>query len=99
MAGGHWSVDAPPWDPGSRSPSVGMFVLGVDHSAIGPEFPERADEHLERLAGSGVRLPGSRRTEPAALPTGYLALRADVLIALRRRAGPTPTVSSEGGLS
>lgn len=99
MAGGRWSVDAPPWDSGSRSPSVGMFAVGIDHSAIGPEFPARAEEHLERLAGSGVRLPGSRRTEPSALPTGYLALRADVLIALRRRAGLTPTASSEGGLS
>jgi (2R)-3-sulfolactate dehydrogenase (NADP+) len=93
MAGGRWSVDAPPWDSGSRSPSVGMFVLGVDHSAIGPGFPARAEEHLQRLAGCGVRLPGSRRTEPSAVPTGYLALRADVLVALRGRAGPTTTNS------
>jgi Malate/L-lactate dehydrogenase/NAD(P)-binding Rossmann-like domain len=58
MAGGRWSVDAPPWDSGSRSPSLGMFVLAVDHSAVGRGFPARAEEHLERLAGSGVRLPG-----------------------------------------
>lgn len=71
-----------------------MFVLGVEHSAIGPGFPARAEGHPERLAGSGLRLPGSRRTEPPALPPGHLALRADVLVALRRRAGPTPTASS-----
>jgi (2R)-3-sulfolactate dehydrogenase (NADP+) len=94
MAGGRWSVDAPPWDSGSRSPSIGMFVLGIDHSAIGPGFPARAEEHLERLAGSGVRLPGSRPTEPPAVPAGYLALGADVLVALRRHADPTTTASS-----
>jgi (2R)-3-sulfolactate dehydrogenase (NADP+) len=29
MAGGSWSTDAPPWDSGSRPPSVGMFVLAL----------------------------------------------------------------------
>jgi (2R)-3-sulfolactate dehydrogenase (NADP+) len=29
MAGGNWSMDGPPWDSGARSPSVGMFVSGV----------------------------------------------------------------------
>ena len=94
MAGGHWSMDAPPWDSGSRPPSIGMFVLAVDHSAFGPAFPARADEHLERLAGSGVRLSGSRRTESPAVPDGYLPLRADVLVALRRRAGSATTAGS-----
>lgn len=59
IAGGRWAVDAPPWDSGSRSSSIGMFVLAVGHSALGPGFPARVDERLERLAGSGVRLPGS----------------------------------------
>ena len=38
MAGGNWSMDAPSWDSGSRSPSVGMFVLAVDtaQSATAP---------------------------------------------------------------
>lgn len=94
MAGGRWSVDAPPWDSGSRSPSIGMFVLAVDHSAVGRGFPTRAEEHLERRAGSCIRLPGSRRTEPPAVPSGCLALRAAVLADLRRRAGRTTTASS-----
>jgi (2R)-3-sulfolactate dehydrogenase (NADP+) len=82
MAGGNWSMDAPPWDSGSRSPSVGMFVLAVDHTAVGRGFPARADGHLDRLADSGVRLPGGRGTGPSE----HLTLRADVLAALRRRA-------------
>ncbi len=86
MAGGSWSMDAPPWDSGSRSPSVGMFVLAVDHSAVGRGFPARVEDHLERLAESGVRLPGGRPTGLPAVPAGTLALRADVAAALRRRA-------------
>ena len=89
MAGGRWAMDAPPWDSGSRSPSIGTFVLAVDHSAIRPGFSARVETHLERLAGAGVRLTGTRPTELPAVPTGSLALRADVLAALRRRAGPT----------
>lgn len=95
MAGGRWAMDAPPWDSGSRSPSIGTFVLAVDHSAIRPGFPARVETHLERLAGAGVRLTGTRPTEPPALPTGFLALRGDVLAALRRRANPTTTASGQ----
>ena len=82
MAGGNWSMDAPPWDSGSRSPSVGMFVLAIDHAVVGRGFPARAEEHLDRLADAGVQLPGARRTEPA----DQLTLRADVVTALQRRA-------------
>jgi len=41
--------------------------------------------HLERLHDVGARLPGTRRTEPPAVPTGAVAVRADVVAALRRR--------------
>ena len=88
-------IRRPPWDSGPRSPSIGMFVLAVDHSAVGPGFPARVEEHLERLAGSGVRLPGSSRTEPPAVPTGHLVLRADVLVALRRRTGSATSASRQ----
>jgi (2R)-3-sulfolactate dehydrogenase (NADP+) len=99
MAGGSWAVDAPPWDSGTRSPSVGMFVLAVDPGVIGTDFPVRAEEHLERLAGAGVRLPGGRPPEPPTLPPDHLALGADVLLALRRRADPLPTAGDQTPLS
>lgn len=88
MAGGHWSMDAPAWDTGSQHPSAGMFVLAVDHNAFAPDYPARVDEHLERLASSGVRLSGSS-AEPPATADGRLTLRADVLDDLCRRAGHT----------
>ena len=87
MAGGNWSMDAPSWDSGSRSPSVGMFVLAIDHGAVGRGFPARAEAHLDRLAASGVHLAGGRRTAQFAVPSDSLALRANVAAALRRRAG------------
>jgi hypothetical protein len=75
-------------------PSIGMFTLAGDHSTIGAGFP-RASKSLERLADSGVRLPGSRLAEPPALATGHLALPADVLVVLRRSAGPATTASRQ----
>ena len=92
MTGGTWSMDAPPWDSGSRSPSVGMFVLAIDYRAVehstgGGGFPARVEGHLERLTGSGVRLPGDRRTRLPSVPADSVALRAGVAAALRRRAG------------
>ena len=86
MAGGSWSMDAPPWDSGSRSPSVGMFVLALDHGAVGPGFPARVAEHLDRLAHSGMRLPGGRRTAQSAGPSTTVVLQADVVDTLRHRA-------------
>jgi (2R)-3-sulfolactate dehydrogenase (NADP+) len=74
-------MDAPPWDTGSRSPEVGMFVLAIYPDVLGRGSSARIAEHLDRLADSGVRLPRSR-------PPGSdarLTLRADVAAALRRR--------------
>jgi (2R)-3-sulfolactate dehydrogenase (NADP+) len=77
MAGGNWSTDAPPWDSGDRSPSVGMFVLAVDHGAVAPGYPERVGDQLARLADAGVRLPRARLA-----PADTVTLRADVFAAL-----------------
>ena len=93
MAGGNWSVDAPPWDSGSRSPAIGMFVLAVDHSAMGGAFPVRVTDYLNRLVDSGVQLSGRRRTTAPSAPTDHIELRAEVVEALRRRAGGNNTRS------
>ncbi|WP_440712559.1 Ldh family oxidoreductase [Gordonia sp. FQ] len=64
MSGANWSVDAPPFDAGPECPSVGMFLLGVDLTRLAPAGPERIGAHLERIAGLGIRPPGSPRAEP-----------------------------------
>lgn len=88
MGGGLWSVDAPPWDSGARLPSVGQFVLAVEHETFAEGYPARVEAHLERLAGYGVRRLGDSRAEQAAAPDDQLTLRADTLAELRRRANP-----------
>ncbi len=94
MAGGRWASDAPRALRFTVSP-IRVFVLAVDHSTIGLGFPRAIEAHLECLADSGVRLPGSRLAEQPALATGHLALRVDVLVAVRRRAGPATTASRQ----
>ena len=86
MAGGAWPLDAPPGDSGSRSPSVGMFVLAVDPGAFGRDYPRRVADHLRRLADRGVRPPGRHRSASVPRPGCLLSLRADVIAALRDRA-------------
>lgn len=75
MTGGSWSVDAPPWDSGSRSPSIGMFVLvvdpcTVDPSALGHRGP-RASRSISnawptRGCGSPAAAGPGTRSRPAA---------------------------------
>jgi (2R)-3-sulfolactate dehydrogenase (NADP+) len=81
MAGGNWAMDAPPWDTGSRSPEVGMFVLAIDPDVLGRGSSARIADHLERLADSGVRLPRARPPGSVA----RLTLRADLVAVLRDR--------------
>jgi (2R)-3-sulfolactate dehydrogenase (NADP+) len=83
MSGGNWSVDAPPFDSGSECPGVGMFILAIDVSKLQHDFVARADAHVLRLREQGVRAPGTPRVQPL----DEIALRADVLDALRARAG------------
>jgi (2R)-3-sulfolactate dehydrogenase (NADP+) len=79
LAGGNWAMDAPPWDTGSRSPEVGMFVLAIDPDVLGRGSSARIAEHLDRLADSGVRLPRPPGSD------ARLTLGADVAAASRRR--------------
>ncbi|PJK20420.1 Ldh family oxidoreductase [Mycolicibacterium goodii] len=83
MSGGNWSIDSPPFDSGFECPGVGMFILAIDVSKLRHDFVERADAHIRRLGKQGVRPPGTPRVEPL----DQVFLRADVLEALRRRAG------------
>ena len=98
MAGGRWASDAPRALRFTVS-SIRVFVLAADHSTIGLGFPRAIEEHLECLADSGVRLPGSRPAGQPALATDHVALRVDVLVTLRRRAGPATTAGRQERIS
>jgi len=60
LTGANWSLDAPPFDRGSRSPGAGLLVVALDPRLIAPDFPKRLRLQLERLESLGVHIPGRR---------------------------------------
>lgn len=46
LAGGFFSVDAPPFDRGADSPSVGMMVIALSTRAFHPSYVDRLVERL-----------------------------------------------------
>lgn len=64
LAGGSFSVDAPPFDRGSEPPGIGVFVLCLSPRAF-PGSLDRITAHLRRLrADHGVHLPALERPAP-----------------------------------
>ncbi|RDV00277.1 Ldh family oxidoreductase [Trinickia dinghuensis] len=59
MTGGNWSMDAPSFASGSECPAVGLFVVAIKPDLLVPNFVERLAAQIDRLAGQGVRIPGS----------------------------------------
>jgi (2R)-3-sulfolactate dehydrogenase (NADP+) len=57
LSGGAWSLDAPSFETGSESPSVGMVVIGI---AVEDGFAARLGQQLNRLSGRRMRIPGRR---------------------------------------
>jgi (2R)-3-sulfolactate dehydrogenase (NADP+) len=48
LAGGKFSTDAPPFNTGSASPSVGMVVVAVSTAKLDPGYLGRLDDQLDR---------------------------------------------------
>lgn len=82
MSGANWSIDAPAFDHGSECPSVGMFVLAIDPSRFPHDYLARVDAHITRLAGLGVRAPGTSRVDQVP----EVVVESEVLDELRARA-------------
>ncbi|AQH02333.1 lactate dehydrogenase [Burkholderia sp. KK1] len=59
VTGANWSMDAPSFAEGSESPGVGLFLVALKPEIFSAGFPERLAAQLARLAGAGVRIPGS----------------------------------------
>jgi (2R)-3-sulfolactate dehydrogenase (NADP+) len=58
LTGGNWSLDAPKFESGDKSPSVGLFVV-----AFAPHdgFAARLGSQLARLSSMGLTVPTPRR--------------------------------------
>jgi (2R)-3-sulfolactate dehydrogenase (NADP+) len=61
LSGANWSTDAPNSIAGERSPGVGLVVIALNPTLLDPDFSERLDSHLQRLAALGVHIPGARK--------------------------------------
>ncbi|MFI2102153.1 Ldh family oxidoreductase [Isoptericola sp. NPDC019693] len=74
LSGGAFSVDAAPFERGSTSPAVGLFLLLLDPAAFDPGFVDRAEAHHRRLTTEHGADFGRRKAEPAAvrLPSAVL---------------------------
>lgn len=58
LTGANWSLDAPSFAEGTDSPGIGLFIIALSPALLGPDFPTRLALQVERLAASGIHIPG-----------------------------------------
>ncbi|QCI66308.1 Ldh family oxidoreductase [Phreatobacter stygius] len=74
LTGANWSCDAPSFAAGSRSPGVGLFIVGLKADVFAPGFSARLASQIERLAAQGIHIPGrSPDTGDVELPGSLVA--------------------------
>ncbi|WP_448952247.1 Ldh family oxidoreductase [Labrys neptuniae] len=61
LSGANWSLDAPGFMAGDKSPGAGLFVLALKPDLLEPDFAGRLKGQLDRLAGKGVHIPGRNK--------------------------------------
>lgn len=65
LSGATFSIDAPPFDVGARSPNIGVFVLCIDVTKF-PGSLERLWDHIQRLRENHqVWIPAFESAEPS----------------------------------
>lgn len=86
LSGAHWSLDAPSFAKGSRTPGSGLFVLAIDPKLFTGDFERRTGRHLARLSEFGLHLPGAAKAEHRAEAQRQgVAVDAAVLARIRDR--------------
>lgn len=64
MSGGNWSLDAPSFLEGNRSPGVGMLIVALDPQWLDDDFGMRLSAQLQRLAAEhNVFIPGFEKAQ------------------------------------
>jgi (2R)-3-sulfolactate dehydrogenase (NADP+) len=58
LTGANWSLEAPDFRRGDKSPGAGLLVIAVAPRLFDPGFAERLEKHLQTLEGLGVYVPG-----------------------------------------
>lgn len=64
LTGANWSLDAPSFFEGDRTPGAGLFVLAIDPGGAAPDFTTRMAGQIRRLAEDyAVHVPGTAKQE------------------------------------
>lgn len=59
LSGANWSLDAPSFVEGEKTPGAGLFVLALEPKLLDSQFEQRVADQLERLRSRyGVHIPG-----------------------------------------
>lgn len=61
VAGANWSVDAPSFNRGSKSPGAGLTIIALKPDIFAPDFSTRLAAQLDVLSAAGVYVPGRQR--------------------------------------
>lgn len=80
LTGAAWSLDAGHFRSGSVNPGTGLTIIAIDPAAIDPDFAQRLETQLHRLAARGVHVPGEKARPPGPAP---LQIPAQVLAAIK----------------
>ncbi|MBP1861150.1 Ldh family oxidoreductase [Rhizobium herbae] len=72
LGGANWSLDAPDFVSGDRTPGSGLTVIAIAPSLLDESFEIRLDAQLTRLStGYGIHIPGASKF------TSFIAARND----------------------
>lgn len=64
LTGANWSLDAPSFAEGARTPGAGLLVLAIEPGLFDEDFAGRLERQLARLSdGYGVHIPGRAKRE------------------------------------
>jgi len=59
LSSANWSLDAPSFGHGNRSPGAGLLVIALAPQLLDQAFETRLESHLRKLERLGVHVPGS----------------------------------------
>jgi (2R)-3-sulfolactate dehydrogenase (NADP+) len=69
LSGANWSLDAPDFMTGSKTPGCGLLVIAIAPNLLDPRFEERLGGQLDRLENQyGVHIPGKPKVDASAGP-------------------------------
>lgn len=67
LTGANWSLDAPSFVSGGKSPGSGLLVIAIEPKLLDPQFASRLNDQLRRLKEDHhIHIPGGKRGDATA---------------------------------